>query len=252
MYPSSVLIEGKRYIQKQNPLIGYHFTLRDWERDDFTGEIMRPNLPCVFRCGEIENTLNGHYTPLNEEWQFFMLNLLSLSFYMATWNNLTIPEYDWLADRYKGLYADNTAFTNKHGTTTHRNYVTRKADDMNKDAEDMKIYTLICGGASLRGSLAVNSKGEKIIKVDCFDGNQPPPNINTINIHTDERIFFATTITNTPSGEGYKVNKFPYLKDATGYVYDCPIPLIASMPIYYPIKDLSFYTGAVKKRPYYP
>ena len=70
----------------------------DWELDDFDGEISRPNLPCVFRCGEINNNSSGHYTRLNKEWQFFWFDLCCKIFYNRYHHDLTKKEYQWLAN----------------------------------------------------------------------------------------------------------------------------------------------------------
>lgn len=220
-----------------------YFVLRDWERSDFTGEILRPNSPCVFRCGEIDNNLYGHYTRLPQEWQFFMFDLASFVVYNGRYHQeLTQAEYDWLAGRFTSVFANTTAFTNNNGFDVNANFITGERLDSGLPA----IYTLVCGGASLSGTIATNSKGVQMLKMDHFDGTQPPPPVVTIDPYTDPRVFFATTITDIKIDSGYKVNRFPQYDGK-----DVPVPLIASKDIYYPMNDL-IVNGTEKPRPYFP
>ena len=214
----------------------------DWELDDFGGEIFRPNLPCVFRCGEINNHTNGHYTPLNKEWQFFWFDLCCKVFYERYHQNLTKKEYAWLAKRWTSVGGSKTAFMNQKGLNTKRNYVLGER----MDKEEAAIYTLVCGGASLAGTRVVNDKGMEMLKVDHFDGKKPPPPVETINPYTDPRVFFATTITAKKIRDGFSVNPFPQFKGT-----DVPVPLIASKDIYYPMKDLEIVNGTEKPSPYF-
>ena len=244
----------------------------DWERDDFEG-ITRPNLPSVFRCGEIGDASNGHYVDLTREWQFFWFDLCSKIYYGRYHQDLTPAEYEWLADKWSVVGATKTAFTNQKGVNDFANYVTN--DRIGE--EDPGIYTLVCGGASLAGTPVKFQKGNKsrwMLKVEHFDGNQPPPPVETIDPYTDPRVFFATSITKAKVPgryqitvfdaekdtlgrktreirEGYKVNPFPQFKK-DDQLLDCPIPLVAKRDIYFPMKDLVPIDDGVKARPYYP
>ena len=214
----------------------------DWELDDFDGEISRSNLPCVFRCGESNNNSNGHYTPLNKEWQFFWFDLCCKVFYKRYHQDLTKKEYEWLAKKWTGVGGSKTAFMNGKGLNTKRNHVLGER----MDKEEAAIYTLVCGGASLTGIRVVNAKGVEMLKVNHFDGKKPPPPADTINPHTDPRVFFATTITARKIADGFSVNPFPQFKGT-----DVPIPLIASKNIFYPMKDLQVVEGGQKPSPYF-
>ena len=244
----------------------------DWERDKFE-KIKRPNLPGVFRCGELSNHLNGHYVNLTRDWQFFWFDLCCQIYYGRYHQDLTPDEYKWLADKWTGVGATTTAFTNQHGLDDFRNYVL----DTNADEEEPMIYTLVCGGATLTGTPVAFKKGGKnvwMLKVTRFDGKKTPPAVETIDPYTDPRVFFATTITNkrvkekyqlpvfdektSPPGykvkeirEGYRVNPFPQFKK-DGRALDCPIPLIANQDIYYPLKDLVPLDTTEKPSPYFP
>lgn len=222
----------------------YYFVKRDWERSDFSGEITRPNLPCVFRCGEILNSTYGHYTELSKEWQFCIMDMAALIVYGRYHFDLTDAEYDWLAGKVSSVFSSAVAFCNNdNGLDVRRNYL----QGINLTAGLPRIYTLVCGGASLSGEVVVNSKGIRMLKVDYFDASKPPPDVRTIDPYTDPRVFFATTITGIKVGTGYKVFRFPQYDGK-----DVPVPLIASQPIYYPVSDTTPYQATVKRTPYYP
>lgn len=241
----TVYTKDGQFTAPLNPSRKLFFVLRDWEISDFTGDILRPNRPCVFRCGDIENNRDGHYAKLNQEWQFFMFDLASKIVYDGrTHQDLTKTEYDWLAGKFTSVFANSTAFTNQNGFDIKANFIT--GERLNDELP--KIYTLVCGGASVSGTIAANSKGMQMLKVDHFNGAAPPPPVETINPYTDPRVFFATTITGVKVNGGYKVNRFPQYGGK-----DVPVPLIASKDIYYPIKDLrAVENGIQKPSPYYP
>jgi hypothetical protein len=231
-------------------------------------------MPSVFRCGDLDNHLNGHYTDLTREWQFFWFGLCCKVFYGRYHQELTKAEYRWLAPRWTSLGATKTAFTNFHGVDKFRNYVL----DANREVEeDPKIYTLVCGGASLAGALVPIQDGNQtrwMLKVEHFDGTQAPPPVETIDPYTDPRVFFATTIrgkrikheyevivfneeTNPPVREtkkfteGFSINPFPQFH-RNGVALDCPVPLIASKDIYFPLSQLVAIDDGQKPSPYFP
>jgi hypothetical protein len=254
--------------QKPPDLVPAYRVMWDWERDDFHG-ISRPNLPGVFRCGELEDASNGHYVRLDKAWQFFWFDLCSKIYYDGRCHDeLSRKEYKWLANRWTILGATKTAFTNQKGLNDFRNYVT----DENEGTEDARIYTLVCGGASLAGTL-VRGRNGWMLKVEHFDGNKPPPPVDSIDPYTDLRVFFATTIVDAkvhrkysvavfdeetdPPGrkvqefdEGYRVNPFPQFMKGEGAM-DCPVPLLATKDIYFPLKYLVAIEEGVKAHPYF-
>lgn|GEM_PF-424714 len=200
--------------------------------------------PCVFRCGELENNRNGHYVALTREWQFFWFDLCSGIYYGRYHRDLTKAEHRWLALRWTNVGASPTAFTNFHGLEKFRNYVLNESMDM----ELPKIYTLICGGATLTGTVVKNSKGVDMLKVDHFDGTKPPPPVETIDPYNDPRVFFANIITakRIPGKAGFKVVQFPQFRGK-----DVPVPLLANTDIYYPLSDLEEITTGIKPPAYY-
>lgn len=221
----------------------YYFVLRDWERSDFGGEIDRPNLPCVFRCGTVEDSLNGHFTRLAREWQFFMFDLACFVVFGRYHADLNDSEYDWLSHKFTSVFAETTAFCNDHGFDRNINYVT---GDLKNDTLPA-IYTLVCGGASLAGGVVTNSEGRRILRVDHFDGTKSPPAVRTIDPYSDPRVFWATTITNSKYNGGYGVYKFSQYDGA-----DVAVPLVASSEIFFPMEFLAPYVATIRRSPYNP
>lgn len=233
-FPDSVFSGGRIYRRADK----LYRVMWDWERDDFTGDILRPNLPCVFRLGDYGNTNNHHYTKLNKEWQFFWLALCAKVVYNKTLAQLTSLEYDYLAHKLTSVGANTTAFMNDHGLDVFRNWLLgeRLGD------EDPSLASLVCGGASVSGE----SFGD-YLRVYAFDGNNPPPLVSEIDPYQDPRVFFATTITSVKIGNGYKVNKFSQFDGK-----DVPVPIVISKPIYFPMKYLVPVLETIKASPYYP
>jgi hypothetical protein len=245
LYPDYLLVSSKRYREELPPVISpvaprRYFVLWDWLRPDWDGvlDADRKSMPCVFRCGEYDNTNNGHYTRLTSAWQFFWLGLASRVVFSRHYDQLTPTEYTWLAKRLTSVGGNTTAFTNGHGLTKYRNYLLNENMDM---AEDPMIYTLVCGGASLGGDVEFDR-----LRVSAFDGTKPPPDVRTIDPFTDPRVFFANTITQGVGG-AFRVYRFPQFGGD-----DVPVPLIARKPIYYELKNLERYESTAKRKPYYP
>jgi len=249
-------IEPKAATPIVSPL---YFTLRDWECSRWAGGVRdmgftntgeaRHAVPCVFRLGDI-NYIDGHYTYLNREWQFFTFDLMCLMYYGKVHGALSDVEHQWIANRWANVYHGTTAFTNRQGTNTNRDYV----NDRNREADKgIGIYTLVCGGASLSGMQVTNDKEKRMLRVDTFDGTKPPPDISTIDIRKDPRIFYATIISDKRINGGYSTYRFSQLENpVTKKVYDLPIPIIASKPVFYPMADLRYVADGIKPSAYWP
>lgn len=237
-----------------------YYVLRDWECSRWAGGVrdmgftkegeIRHAVPCVFRLGDLEY-IDGHYTYLNKEWQFFTFDLMCLMYYGKVHGALSDLEYNWIANRWANVYHGTTAFTNRQGTNTNRDYV----NDRNMDAsKGIGIYTLVCGGASLE-SLGVftNKTGGRMVQVNTFDGTKPPPDVTKLDIRTDPRIFYATIISDKRINSGYRTYRFSQLQNPTsGRVYDLPIPIVTSKPSFYPMADLRYVADGIKPSPYHP
>lgn len=245
----------------------------DWEIEGF--DVHRPRMPGVFRCGDIDNHLNGHYTALTEEWQFFWFDLCCKMVHGRYHQQLTKSEYRALATRWTSVGANTTAFTNAQGLDKYRNYVL----NINRHVKELpKIYTLVCGGARLAGTPVLYKKDKEsrwMLKVEYFDGTKPPPPVETIDPRTDPRVFYATTVRDKivvhpykmvrfveeegqpPRREevefqqGFAVNPFPQFKK-NGMAIHCPVPLIASKDIYFPFSGLAAIEPGQPWSPYFP
>jgi len=232
------------------------YVLPDWLVPGWGG-IPRPcaqnsgGCPGVMRVGDIENSDNGHNVPMNKDWQFFSFDLMAIVVYGRTHTALSQEEYNWLAQRWSSVYGDTTAFTNKTGAQSRHNWITGENAGQPDIALDL---TRTCIGATHVGDVVQDSHGVDMVRLVSFDATNPPPLIDTIDVYSDLRIFFATTITNTKVPGGYKVNRFPQLNEpARGIFRDVPIPLLARWPVHYPLaamRELAM-TESVPS-PYFP
>ena len=217
----------------------------DWEIEEFEGGVrdVAP-APCVFRCGELNNHLNGHFTPLNRAWQFFWFDLCCHVVFGKFHGELEKKDFERLADKWTGVGGTTTAFMNNgNGLDVRRNYV----KEIQTDQRDAAIYTLVCGGATLTGTPVKNANNRMMLNVDHFDGTQPPPPVETVDPFTDPRVYFATIIGTKKVADGFKVFPFPQFKGK-----DVPIPLVASTDIFFPLDLLVKLENAQKPRPYFP
>ncbi len=222
----------------------------DWER---VNKPRRVDCPDVYRCGQKENTNNGHYVTLTREWQFFWFDLCCKVVYGCYHYELTDERREFLAHKWTGVGGQTTAFTNFHGLDKWKNYV---LNERMKKLEPM-IYTLICGGASLAGTPVTIKKGKvdvPLLKVAHFDGRRPPPPVESINPYTDPRVFFATIITDNriklkdqPAVDAFAVIPFPQFDGMP-----VPVPIVATEDIYYPMKFLIPIEDGKKANPYFP
>lgn len=220
---------------------GFWFALHDWLippnyklRDIRT---LTGGTPEIFRAGSIENPNNIYEIKLIEKLQKFWFEICSLYVFGKTSDKLTKAEYKWLAKNWTALGSNRRAYTNLHGLDKFRNYITKER--LNKDYP--VLYSLLAGGASCAGIEAKNSKGVSMIKLDVFDiNNLPDP--RTLDIKNDPRIMFATNISKTKVGNGYKVSRFPMFSEPEKGIYrDVPVPLFG-----YPTKPLYYYKNSMK------
>lgn len=258
MLPDEIVWKDRKYIRESLVVPTGAFTRQvkhDWQRNDWKGYVFRPNLPEVYRCGKLndysgipDQYVNGHYSRLTAEWQFFWFDLCCLSYYGKVHNQLTKDQYNWLALRWTSVGGNRTAFTNGHGLDKYRNYVLNSNRDT---VEEPMIYTLICGGMTTKEiSVTKNIYGKDMLKMPAFNGRESPPDVTTIDIRNDPRIFTAVNITSTKvSTGGYAVNPFPQFKKDT-VPQDVLIPLIASDDIYFPADYCYSVNSVVKLNPY--
>ena len=223
---------------------------RYWVRPDWLspawGYQPRPAAPApaVNRSGEISNRTNFRRAWLTEEWQWFWVDLLSLSKYQRVFSELTEDEQDLITGAFGGLTGDHLAFTNRAGSGTKNCYPCGETDR----GEDMKIDPLITGGNTILGSEPVQNKhGQWMVQVYSFDANQPPP-VATLEMLDDPRVLWATIIGKRELPDGsFPLFGFPQLHDGTSV----PYPYITVEDYYYPLAELEEYSFSDPQRPIY-
>jgi hypothetical protein len=200
--------------------------------------------PAVNRSGQIENRTYFRRARLTEEWQWFWVDLLSLSKYQRVFSELTSDEKAFITRAFGGLTGDHLAFTNNAGSGTGNCYPCGETDR----GEDMKIDPLICGGNTIFGSDPVqNERGEWMVKAYSFDANQSPPPA-TLAMLDDPRVLWATVISTNQLPDGsFHLFRFPQLKDGTSV----PYPYLTVEDYYYPLAELEEYPLTDPKRPIY-
>ena len=200
--------------------------------------------PAVNRSGEISDSSYFRRAWLTEAWQWFWVDLLSLSKYQRVYSELTDDEKTFVTRAFSGLTGDHLAFTNNAGSSTKNCYPCGETDR----GEDMKIDPLICGGNTVFGGDPVrNGHGEWMVKMYSFDANQPPP-VATLDMLNDPRVLWATIISTNRLPDGsFHLFGFPQLKDGT----PVPYPYMTVEEYYYPLEELEEYPLTDPKRPIY-
>jgi len=200
--------------------------------------------PAVNRSGEVVDSSYFRRARLTEEWQWFWVDLLSLSKYQRVYSVLTSDEKAFIVRAFSGLTGDHLAFTNNAGSTTKNCYPCGETDR----GEDMKIDPLICGGNTVLGGDPVqNERGEWMVKIYSFNANEPPP-VATLEMLDDPRVLWATIISTRQLPDGsFSLFGFPQLKDGTSV----PYPYLTVEDYYYPLEELEEYPLTDPKRPIY-
>jgi hypothetical protein len=175
---------------------------------------------------ETEKCLNSAYERMTEPWQRFWFELLK------RFDNNTLSEAA-LKNRWAGLTNDGKAFTNQHGSSTHRDYI----NQANMDAEDMgQENVTTCGNVVLAAGEPVQKMGQIYLPVKCIDRYSPPPPVDDV---MDKPWFIhrATVClpykvdpkpTPTAPNGTFRVNPFPDLDGR-----DVPVPFISRGGINY-------------------
>jgi len=211
---------------------------------------VRDGDPAVVRFGGIENPdLHGQSIPLTQEWQLFQVDLMSLSEFGVHWQALvpdldiprsSSPEYDKLAQAWRGTYGDHTALTNWPKGEERRDYVSRPPQNLDTE---YPVYDQVRGMAtnSYKAQEVKNSKGQAMLQIETFIWEDGPPSDYGLEILDDPRVGVCTI-----QYGGGVVTKFPRLDG------DVPYPLIArrDQPVYCYAYKFQKYEGE-RRRPYY-
>ena len=242
-------VDGSMEFEGQLELDGdtqYYFVLHD--PYSYYKEI-RTCAPCpeVLTIGEIDNNLNSYKFTLTEPWQRFWFALFTRAAYNRMPEELNEAELKYMVQRWSKLTWTREAFTNGNGDGTNHNYINGTCPDKPDMAMDKIRFT---GGASVTGIEKVNSTGKGVLEVRTFDGNASPPDPRTIDMDIDPRVFFATII----QADG-RVTRFPMLDGSMAPTpllrNDVPVPIISTVPVYYPTQFLKkLPLGSTKPNPY--
>ncbi len=211
----------------QNKEQNLYVLLHDFECDDGSHP---PYLPRVFGTKkglpETEKCLINGFESMNENWQKFWFELL------MRFDNNTLSEKT-LKNRWATLTHGAKAFTNKHGSNTHKDYI----NGLNMDQEDMAQENVTtCGNVVLAAGEPVSKVKQMYLPVHCIDRNFPPPPIDQV-INKPWLVHRATVCLpflvdstpqpNAPNGR-FIVNPFPDLDGR-----DVPVPFITKGGINY-------------------
>jgi hypothetical protein len=145
--------------------------LHDFECDDGNHP---PYLPRVYGTKkglpETEKCLNSNFERMNETWQRFWFELFK------RFDNNVLPE-ERLKKRWANLTHGSKAFTNMHGSNTHRDYI----NGQNMEAEEMgQENVTTCGNVVLAAGEPVKKVSKMFLPVQCIDRNLPPPSIRLL------------------------------------------------------------------------
>ena len=204
-----------------------YILLHDFECDDGNHP---PYLPRVYGktkgFPETVKCLNSTFEKMTEPWQRFWFELLK------RFDKDTLPEAE-LKKRWAGLTNDATAFTNQHGSSTHRDYI----NGQNMDAEDMgQENVTTCGNVVLAAGEPVKKMGSMYLPVQCINRLLPPPPVDQV-INQPWLVHRATVclpfqvdstpLPTAPNGT-FRVNPFPHLDSR-----DVPVPFISKGGVNY-------------------
>jgi hypothetical protein len=195
--------------------------LHDFECDDGNHP---PYLPRVYGTKkglpETEKCLNSNFERMNETWQRFWFELFK------RFDNNVLPE-ERLKKRWANLTHGSKAFTNMHGSNTHRDYI----NGQNMEAEEMgQENVTTCGNVVLAAGEPVKKVSKMFLPVQCIDRNLPPPPIDQVIsqpwfVHRATVclpfLVDSTPQPNAPNGK-FRVNPFPDLDGR-----DVPVPFIS-------------------------
>jgi len=199
--------------------------------------------PCVFPLGTFSTPAdNSPPCPFTEPWQWFAIDLLTLSGYGKLYADCTPEERAGAARCFTGMYGDNLAFCNpKSGFPSRNNYITGEmtGDDPAFD----KIRG--CGTSSIAGEIMQNDKGQEVVKVQTFKFHDGPPTGYGIEILADPRVQYATVIYS-----GGAVGNFP--PRGLPLYTPIPYPLVSIGDIYYLTWYCQKYTGGRRPVGYKP
>jgi hypothetical protein len=189
---------------------------------------MRPVLktvsgtPAIFPVSVLNEWPTTNWCFLNERWQWYWVDLLSLSKYGKVYKNLSKVQKFFIVRAFKGATTSDRAFNNGKGTDDYRCY----PSNQNKNRPDPRMESLVCAGNFVYSAHepVKDSKGRWMVQLYSFLENDIPPTSSL----EDPRVQVATIIRRDGSLRG-----FPQLKGSKTY-----FPFLTKQPCYYPLEDL--------------
>ena len=141
---------------------------------------------------ETIKAVQPEFMRLTREWQWYWVDLFSLSLFNRLYDRLDAVEKEEIRLAFKGVTRGDRAFTNRRGWDRgYADYVNR----VNLRAGPMAQETITCGGnvvELLSGVMRVG--GKDVYQVATLDGNQPPPDPLVVNHKTTPWLIFKATI----------------------------------------------------------
>ena len=203
----------------------WNYQIRDVVRNGFLA-----SAPAVFRTGEITDPKNFIRSTFSEKWQWFSIDLLSMSVHGVLFSELTGDDKKIMIRKW-GVFTDKGRFLNNFaGTDNKNNYITGEMRD-----GEPKIDPLICTNSivkvlDVRKSSSGRTKGLDMAKLYAFDESETPPRVTKELLDNDPRILTATVI--YPNGNVIDFPQYPSQRH--------PYPLISARNSerWFPLTDL--------------
>lgn len=189
---------------------------------------MRPVLktvsgtPAIFPCSNLNEYPTTNWCFFSEKWQWFLMDLLSLSKYQKRYILLNRVQQFFILRAFKGMTGSTNAFNNGKGTDDFKCYPTKQ----NMNRPEPRWESLVCAGNYVYSQYepVKNSHGDWMVKLFSFLEEETPP----LPSLDDPRVQVATIIRRDGTLRG-----FPQLKGAKSY-----FPFLTKAPVYYPLNDL--------------
>ena len=194
-----------------------------------------PN-PAVNRTGEISNPINFVRSKFTVKWQWFSIDLLSLSVHGVLFAALTDEDKKTMIRKW-GVFTDSGRFlNNKAGTDICNNYITGEMR-----GSDPKIDPYICAFSTvqvLETRSSVSTIGDEVkvkktfvmARLYAFDESETPPPVTKELLDNDRRILTATVI-----NKDGRVDNFPQY---TGMRHPYPLISARNTERWFPLIDL--------------
>jgi hypothetical protein len=191
------------------------------------------------------------FVPLTPEWQWFWYrNPIYCAFGHFDETKLSKKETREMHEAWLWLIKGSEMVTNRHGPETHREVITGK--DRNAGSDYIAHDGLLAGGniVKITGEV-VRKGGQVLVPYESLDGNQPPPDINEVNVETRPDLLHRATICHFEQLDNgtFRVDPFPHLE---AYNAHTVILNISTSQNYVPANRIAFLDRYETPNPYNP